>query len=431
MLQKGRDEAAIKALTSLKSLVNQDEFGILDMLDRQVIHFYTCLEDYDSLQKALESGSTVIDGFICESLRAFNAGNQASRAEQEKAVKNVKTFVTNAPLESCLELSRLDTFRHWLVSSSLTTDGSLDLDITARLTGRILQVLKDGIFSNISSLLELQLLQSDWENLIASAKDWLYMTSGNVSNFHHLPPETKHWARLTTYFERLYTHNNAFDHAEVTQCLGFIQLHAAKVARRQGNIILAENLINKAVHVPDTEYLALYERTKILFTQCEYAHAMKTANNVLMHVTSAPGYEDLKSKTYLRVARYLKNCPDTEVEDLLHQLDPGLIKMQATDLQSSVEVSIDDALEKSIENNTTDGRPWFEYATHYYKQGWRILDDITKADVSMPAVVWAKNKIQSVLSDAAKDSSMDSKQVEKVRRVMCLIGFNAHLFICR
>ncbi|KAL7335617.1 hypothetical protein PS15p_201064 [Mucor circinelloides] len=410
----GRDEAAIKALTSLKSLVNQDEFGILDMLDRQVIHFYTCLEDYDSLQKALESGSTVIDGFICDSLRAFNAGNQASRAEQEKAVKNVKAFVTNAPLESCLELSRLDTFRHWLVSSSSTTDGSLDLDITARLTGRILQVLKDGIFSNISSLLELQLLQSDWENLIASAKDWLYMTSGNVSNFHHLPPETKHWARLSTYFERLYKHNNAFDHAEVSQCLGFIQLHAAKVARRQGNIILAENLINKAVHVPDTEYLALYERTKILFTQCEYAHAMKTANNVLMHVTSAPGYEDLKSKTYLRVARYLKNCPDTEVEDLLHQLDPGLVKMQATDLQSSVEVSIDDALEKSIENNTTDGRPWFEYATHYYKQGWRILDDITKADVSMPAVVWAKNKIQSVLSDAAKDSSIDSKQVEKM-----------------
>lgn len=412
MLQ-GRDEAAIKALASLKSFVNQDEFGILDMLDRQVIHFYTCLEDYDSLQKALDNDSTVIDGFICESLRTFNAGNQASLEEQKKAVQNVKTFVTNAPLESCLELSRLDTFRHWLMSSSSSTDTSLHTGITTRLAGRILQVLKDGIFSNISSLLELQLLQSDWENLIASAKDWLYMTSGNVSNFHHLPPETKHWARLSTYFERLYTYNNAFDNAEVSQCLGFIQLHAAKVARRQGNIILAENLINKAVHIPDTEYLALYERTKILFAQCEYAHAMKTANSVLVHVTSAPGYEDLKSKTYLNVARYLKNCPDNEVEGLLHQLDSSLIKIKATDLQSSVEVSIDDALEKSIENNTTDGRPWFEYATHYYKQGWRILDDITKADLSMPAVLWARNKIQNVLNEA-KDESIDSKQIEKV-----------------
>lgn len=413
MLQ-GRDEAAIKTLTILKSFVNQDEFGILDMLDRQVIHFYTCLEDYDSLQKALDNDSTVIDGFICESLRTFNAGNQASLEEQKKAVQNVKTFVTNAPLESCLELSRLDTFRHWLMSSSSSSaDTSLHTGITTRLAGRILQVLKDGIFSNISSLLELQLLQSDWENLIASAKDWLYMTSGNVSNFHHLPPETKHWARLSTYFERLYTYNNAFDNAEVSQCLGFIQLHAAKVARRQGNIILAENLINKAVHIPDTEYLALYERTKILFAQCEYAHAMKTANSVLVHVTSAPGYEDLKSKTYLNVARYLKNCPDNEVEGLLHQLDSSLIKIKATDLQSSVEVSIDDALEKSIENNTTDGRPWFEYATHYYKQGWRILDDITKTDLSMPAVLWARNKIQNVLNEA-KDESIDSKQIEKV-----------------
>ncbi|GAN02379.1 hypothetical protein MAM1_0021c01822 [Mucor ambiguus] len=414
----GRDEAAIKALTSLKSLVNQDEFGILDMLDRQVIHFYTCLEDYGSLQKALDNGSTVIDGFICESLRAFNAGNQASAKEQEEAVKNIKAFVANAPLESCLELSRLDTFRHWLVSSSsgttnASTDDALHTGITTRLTGRILQVLKDGIFSNISSLLELQLLQSDWENLVASAKDWFYLTSGNVSNFHHLPPETKHWSRLSTYFERLYTHNNAFEHAEVSQCLGFIQLHAAKVARRQGNILLAENLVNKAVHIPDTEYLALYERTKILFTQCEYAQAMKTANSVLMHVTSAPGYEELKSKTYLRVARYLKSCPDTEVEGLLYQLDASLVKMQATDLQSAVEVSIDDALEKSIENNTSDGRPWFEYATHYYKQGWRILDDVTKADVSMPAVLWAKKKIQGVLGDAVSNASMDSKQVEK------------------
>lgn len=393
--------------------MNQDEFGILDMLDRQVIHFYTCLEDYDSLQKALDNDSTVIDGFICESLRTFNAGNQASLEEQEMAVQNVKAFVTNAPLESCLELSRLDTFRHWLMSSSSSTDTSLHTGITTRLTGRILQVLKDGVFSNISSLLELQLLQSDWENLIASAKDWLYMTSGNVSNFHHLPPETKHWARLSTYFERLYTHNNAFDNAEVSQCLGFIQLHAAKVARRQGNIILAENLINKAVHIPDTEYLALYERTKILFAQCEYAHAMKTANSVLVHVTSAPGYEDLKSKTYLNVARYLNNCPDNEVEGLLHQLDSSLIKIHATDLQSSVEVSIDDALEKSIENNPADGRPWFEYATHYYKQGWRILDDITKTDLSMPAVLWARNKIQSVLNEA-EDESINSKQIEKV-----------------
>lgn len=415
-------------------MVNEDEFGILDMLDRQVIHFYTCLEDYDSLQRALDNGSTVIDDFVCQSLRLFNSGNCSSPEEQKRAVQDVKAFVTNAPLESCLELSRLDTFRHWLMSSSspsLLTDNSLNTGITARLTERILQVLKDGIFNNISSLLELQLLQSDWENLIASAKDWLYITSGNVSNFHHLPPETKHWARLSAYFERLYKHSDAFDNAEVTQCLGFIQLHAAKVARRQGNIMLAENLINKAVHIPDTEYLALYERTKVLFAQCEYALAMKTANSVLVHVTSAPGYQDLKSKTYLKVARYLKNCPDNEVEGLLHQLNPNLIEMNATDLQSSVEVSIDDALEKSIENNTTDGRPWLEYATHYYKKGWRILDDISKIDLSMPAVLWARNKIQDVLNQA-KFASVDTKQIEKVRQDINDFGCinNTHTSVC-
>ncbi|CEP17686.1 hypothetical protein [Parasitella parasitica] len=411
----GRDEAAIKSLTILTSFVNQDEFGILDMLGRQVIHFYTCLENYDSLQKALDDGPNVIDDFLYESLRAFNASDQTSLERQNKTVKDVELFVANAPLESCLELSRLHTFRHWLTSSSFlktSPNTTAITGITTRLAGRILQVFKDGIFSNISSLLELQLLQSDWENLAASARDWLCITSGNASNIYHLPPETKHWARLSTHFETLYTENNAFMNTEASQCLGFIQLHAAKIARRQGNVLLAENFINKAVHIPDTEYLALYERTKILFDRCEYAHAMQTANSVLGHVTSEPGHEDLKSKTYLKIARYLKNCPDSQVVELLDQLDSSLINTNATDLQSSAEVSIDDALEKSIENDTTDGRPWFEYATHYYKQGWRILDGCARTDIFMPAVSWASQKIQGILSQAG-DMSFDRKQVEK------------------
>ncbi|KAI8090817.1 hypothetical protein BDF21DRAFT_412239 [Thamnidium elegans] len=411
LFASSHDETAIKSLSTLKPFISSDNFGILDMLDRQVVHFYTCLEDYDALQRTLESDSTVIDDFICDSLRSFNSGNGGFEQERSVAMSNIQTFVKSAPLESCLELARLDRFRNWIASANDNNTDTLSHDITIRLTERILQVLKQGIFTNISSLLELQLLQSDWNSLISSAKDWLAMTSGNIPNFHSLPPETKHWARLSTYFERLFNTNEPGDIKDVTKCLGFIQLHSAKVARRQGNFELAQKLINKAALIPETKYLALYERTKVLFKQSNYTQAMETINEVLVHTSSAPEYEELKSKVYLKVARYLKNSPVSEVPTLLKKLDPKLMIMSPTVLQSSVENSVDFALDKSIENNTEDGRPWFEYATHYYKQGWHILDELLRPDSSMPIIVWASKKIQCALEHS--DESIDKKHIEK------------------
>jgi hypothetical protein len=404
IIEQGRDEMAIKSLNSLKSVVSSDEFGILRMLDRQVIRFYTCLEDYNALQSSIDSGSTAIDDFICESLRSFNQDSETVEDPKEN-VSSAETFVKNAPLESCLALARLDKFRNWIAASSTE-------DISDTLTERILQVLKDGIFTNISSLLELQLLQSDWINLTASAKDWLHITSGNIPNFHHLPPETKHWARLSTYFESLYIQNQGHDDPDITRCQGFIQLHSAKVARRQNNIALAETLLERAILIPNTQYKAMYEQAKVLFLQSNYKQAMKTVSDVLLFTTSVPGYEELKSKTYLMVARYLKTSPDEEVAGLLETLNPNLMEMNATDLQSSVEVTIDFALKKSIENNTGDGRPWFEYATHHYKQGWRILDELLRPESSVSVVSWATEKIESFVEIA--DPTVDKGQVQAV-----------------
>ena len=403
---QGRDELAIKSLSTLKSSVIHDDFGILEMLDRQVIHFYACLEDYDALQETVDSGSIAINGFICDSLRSFNSGNSGFEAERTALMSNMEIFVKTAPLDSCLELARLDRFRQW---ATLSNDSN---KLPNCITERILQVLKDGIFSNISSLLELQLLQSDWSDLVASAKDWLSITAGNLPNSHNVPPETKHWARLSTHFERLYTLNESEKQIDLTQCLGFIQLHSAKVARKQGNFALVERLIEKAVLVPDTKYLALYERTKVLFAQSNYTDAMKTINQVLFHTSSTSKYQELNGKAYLKIARYLKSVPANEGEALLKSLDSDLMETATTALQSSVENAIDFALEKATENNKEDGRPWFDYATHYYKQGWRILDEVLRSDSTMTSILWAREKMDTILStDASID---DKKQVEKV-----------------
>jgi tetratricopeptide (TPR) repeat protein len=340
-------------------------------------------------------------------LHAFNSGEETLK-NQEDAFREMQNFVKVAPLEACTKLNRLDDFRHWLVPDAEKND-----DITSQITSRMLHTLKDGIFSNITNLLELQLLFTGWEHLVASARDW-YDSEVAVNSPLHPVSETKHWARLCTEFEQLY-HLNGGAQADsvVTQYMNSIYLHTAKVARRQGNMLLAEKLIEKAAQAPDTKYRALYERTKILFSQSAYAEAMDTLNTIMTHVASVPEYKELASRTYRNIARYLKSSPEDKATSLLEKLDPNFVKRVATEMQSPVEACIDNALEKSIETNTTDGRPWFEYATHHYKQGWRILEEILQPEPTIAIAVWAKAEIQKNLTYA--DDTVDKKQLEKVQ----------------
>ncbi|KAI9470908.1 MAG: hypothetical protein EXX96DRAFT_603026 [Benjaminiella poitrasii] len=415
LFASNRDEMAIKSLDMLKAAVGNDDFGIISMLDRQMIRFFTSLEDYDKLQQILNSGITIIDDFICESLRELNSNIVANEEKQAHIATELQKYVKDAPLEYCLELTKLNKFKSWATmpkTALINQDSEPESRLDTLLAERILQALKNSIFTNIPGLLELQLLQPDWQGLIESAKEWVDLNISGARHVRSLLPETKHWVRLSTYFEKLNNSQHVEEkYPDAASYLGHIQLHSAKIARKQGNISLAEDLINKAITVPDTKYLALYERTKVLFLQFDYTQAMRTANDVLSHVASTIGCEELKSKTYLRVARYLSNCPENEASGLLEQLDPNIIEMKDSGLQSSVEASINDALQKSIENNTIDGRPWFEYATHYYKQGWRILDEVSRPDSSMPAVVWAGKKIRKTVE--AIEPSVNLKQIEK------------------
>ncbi|OBZ86292.1 Serine/threonine-protein kinase SMG1 [Choanephora cucurbitarum] len=384
LFASGRDEIAIKSLAALRSVIQLDDFGILNMLTQYAVQFYTSLQDYDALQRIIDSGYTVIDAFICDSLRSFDYQNNTS-CQPIVAAAELDNFIKTAPLSSCLQLAQLDQFR-----SMITEESSID----HHLSERILQTLKENLFTSTSSLLELELLETNWYDLMASAKSWLELNT-NENRHSYVPLNTKLWARLSTHFE--YMSGPFSADSEASSLLSLIQLHSAKIARCQGNIHLAQTLADKAVRHPDTKHLAFYEQTKISFLQSHYTDAMKIASDILVQLDEVEGSEELKSKTYLKIARYLKNCPDEEVNNLVSQLDPKVIKMDSNELHSSAELCINDALEKSIENNTGDGRPWFEYATHFYKQGWRILDELLRPDSAMPIVLWVNKKLCDAL----------------------------------
>ncbi|KAI8877781.1 hypothetical protein K501DRAFT_229661 [Backusella circina FSU 941] len=396
-----RDENAIKLLNGLKERVPRDSYGIIDMLDRQAIDYYSCLDNYEHLDQLLsEPDSNVYDKYIINTLKAFNSD---TILDQESIAQELGKFVKHAPLESCLALSRLDQFHQYKQDNE---------DIEAVLVDRMMHVLKTDIFKNRQSLLELQLYDSSWETNFASVKCWTQLPPRNVLTVHDLSSETKHWARLSNKFESLYHANGGDTQLDAYRASGQMLLHASKVARRQENIALAESFIEKAVENPYSKYAALYERAKILFAKNDFYGAINTINTVLVNVTSMRGYDTLKSKSYLKVARYLKGCPEADAATIANNLDKILFPVPKENLQSYAEVCVDYALVKSIEKNLTDGRPWFEYAAHNYKQGWKILDEVLRTESSVSIVIWAKSTISEYLSELDR-STVDVQQLEK------------------
>jgi hypothetical protein len=403
-------------LNDLKERVPRDGYGIIDMLDRQVIDFYSCLESNQELDKLLsEPDSNVYDEYILSTLKAFNSDKALDR---ESIAQDLGKFVKHAPLEPCLVLSRLDQFQQYIQNDdSNESIGSVLID-------RMMQVLKTDIFKNRQSLLELELYDSSWDTNFESVKCWSQLPPRNILTLHDLPSETKHWARLSNNFEKLYHENGGNNQLDAYRLSGHVVLHASKVARRQENISLAESFIEKAVDNPYSKYAALYERAKILFAKNDFFGAINTLNTVLVNVTSMRGYDTLKSKSYLKVARYLKGCPEADAVNVANGLDKTLFPVPKENLQSYAEACVDYALVKSIEKNLTDGRPWFEYAAHNYKQGWKILDEVLRTEPTISIVIWAKSNVLDHLKQL--DTSIltvDIHQLEKVKKkkaVVCL-----------
>ncbi|CAO3682136.1 unnamed protein product [Rhizopus stolonifer] len=402
LFASGSYELAIESLSELRSMDRADENGIIDMLTRQAINFYACMEDYSSIGNILTSVSEINDDFLYQSLRDFNSEEHILK-DQANAFQGLQNFVNIAPLETCTELNRLGDFKNWLIP-----DPEKNKDITLQIENRMRDSYKSGINSNITNLLELQLLNTDWDHLVAGAEDWCLLQADNNS---YSLSDTKHWARLNAHFEHLHKLNGTTDSTS-THAMSSVQIHTAKVARRQGNTLFAEKLIDRATQSPDSKYKALYERAKILFNQSDYTQAMENLNTIITHVASAPEHKELGSKTYRSIARYLQSCPEDQASDLLEKLESSFVRPIVTEMQSPVEVYIDHALEKSIETNTIDGRPWFEYATHHYKQAWRILEEIVQPEPTMAIVLWAKEQIQMNLVGA--DETLDKKKIEKM-----------------
>ncbi|KAI8975372.1 hypothetical protein BDF20DRAFT_836780 [Mycotypha africana] len=432
LFASGYDEMAIKALSTLKQFHGgNDQFGLLRMLTEKMIDFYASLEDYESLQQCLtefKSHSATGDDCLLEAIKQFSdTSSNSSEAyiqDQQALLTKLNVFLKSSPtLKDLTQFSKLDKLKQ----SVFDVDPSIKKNVITMLSENITTMFKvDSTFTDLlTSILELQLSKTDGivAKLKKNAVNWM---STDISRIDHLPKvyDTKQWSRLCAAFKKicvqqLHRDIAVIDDPHATHSWGYMQLFTATIARKQGNIMLADRLIKESIDVPDTKYQSLLEQSKLLFAQSKYIDAIKGANLVLSNIRNILGYSDLEKKTLMEIAFYLKCClqqqPDV-IEPMLQQLTSlaSVVKndrMPSNEMVSAVDLTIDYVLEQTI-NEEQEGKPWFEYATHHYKQGWRIMDDVLRKDGNTTTVVeWARKKLENILREKSENQEPNLSEV--------------------
>ncbi|KAI8144500.1 hypothetical protein BJV82DRAFT_537101 [Fennellomyces sp. T-0311] len=389
----GRHENAIRSLELLHSHIGRDEYGIMDMLDNQALDFYTCIEDYDALKRLYDANGSMFSKILSRELIVFADSEDPSQVQPTCDLSDFYSSLRDLGVTECMQLGRLMRFRDWLSGDDQSEH--IQVEINRLLSDRARLSLEGGVFSERTSMIETQLLQPYRLSTLNSINDYFPSLSNSVNTGKNVL-ETAHWGRLSNYVERMATTNDE---------LGAVRLHAARVARKQGNLRIASSWLERVSSGNDRRFHALYEKAKVLLltqdTSSQLA-AMETLNSIITGMeTKDDGDKKLYSKACLEVARLLKTTYGDNDNPLLAKLDPEFIKADGIDsvsnLQSSAEIAIDIILKKSVENASLFRKPWFEYATYHYKQGWRILDDLPRSEPGMPIVLWARRKFREIL----------------------------------
>ncbi|KAI8377636.1 uncharacterized protein BYT42DRAFT_614302 [Radiomyces spectabilis] len=405
MFASGHDEAAIKSLQRMDLHVDNDPFGIIKMLNAETLRFYASLEDYEQIEKLCGDNTSMFSDAVFKSLMEFShQQEQLQTNHSDFTLGDLQSYIDNTSIESSLDIASLERYRHWLgmTNSSTTTNE----DINDFLAQRLWLTLSQDVLSDRCKILEYQLQQTTTEKLLFQAQDWVHFS-------HHAPsiaslPETKIWNRLTNCFRN---NLNDMDLTYAAPYLKEIQLHVAKVARKQGNIATAERWLDSVAKTDSEAMDTLYERSKLLLAQSHYSAAVDTFHTILQSTESSPEYAVLQSKVCVKIAKLLDNAPENDTISLTEHL----MNLSSTDtpsanqLYSPVEQAIDSAFEKAVEKSSSSADVWFEYATHHYKEGWRMLNELSREESQLAAILWVRNHLRAALESEEANGRLHGK----------------------
>lgn len=338
----------------------------------------------------------------------FASHDTDNDAEPTCSLEDLYSSMQSLSVTDSLQLGRLVNFQNYLSNNehhATDTKAKIDQLLTTRA-----QLSLEGPLPTKCSMLEMELAQR---------KSILQDLNGFIQQAPYIKPTydiqaTKSWGLICSYLAR----SDAVDDS-----ISAIHLYAARAARKQNNLEIAQKWLSSISDVGDTNYEILYENVKVLLLKHENQaniEAMGQLNKLIIGLEAMNDSEKqpLYSKACLAAAKLLKDDSDSgrDVELLVNQIDATLTTSgtgndhDIQQMQSPSDIAIHTMLNKSINDATTYSKPWFVYATHFYKQGWRILDDLVRGDASVPIVTWAKSQFRQLMPNY---DNID--QTEKVR----------------
>lgn len=357
------------------------------------------------------SNGSMFSKILSRELMMFASRDTDHDAEPTCSLEDLYSSMRTLNVTDSLQLGRLVNFQNWLSSNNEHHVADTKAKIDQLLTSRA-KLSLEGPLPAKCSILEMELAQH---------KSILQDLNNYIQQAPHIKPAydiqaTKAWGLICSYLGR----SNAVD-----DTISAIHLYAARAARKQHNLDIAHKWLSSISNVGDTNYEILYENVKVLLLRHESqanVEAMGQLNKLIINLESTTNdceKQPLYSKACLAAAKLLKDESDSgrDVELLVNQIDSSLTTTPSTDIDNSIQriqspsdEIIHTMLNKSINDATTYSKPWFVYATHFYKQGWRILDDLARGDASVPIVSWAKNQFRQLMPN-----DENNVQTEKVR----------------
>ncbi|KAI8065122.1 hypothetical protein BC940DRAFT_87789 [Gongronella butleri] len=385
----GHDELAIDLLAQYTLDASQDADGVLHMLQKHALDFYTSLQDYETTAAMCERHPYLFSGQLAQTM--LDHGKELNLSDSHARLASYSTIdasitsalendTSSAALDACVHVHRL--------ISSMTRDSpcSSSSAIASRLVQRVRHAQLDQQIQG-HDLLEFQVVsqQRDAPTLLHDhAAHWLSLYEARRTP---TTPTTKQMARMAQAL------------AQDDDLAAPLQLATAQIARRSGNkrtahAYLAPLLEKDASPSPMVTQLAKYERILLDLTSnvplatpladlAALAQQLNAEDVVVDNNCNVKLRHELVANVYMKMADLLQEGEARDVLDLaqlqtlvtnVHGLGPPNTHVhqdKALWLAGTVNHMYQKAVD-AVDNHWA--KPWYVYASHHYDRAYAILD---------------------------------------------------------
>ncbi|KAF9364732.1 hypothetical protein BGX34_000626 [Mortierella sp. NVP85] len=243
-----------------------------------------------------------------------------------------------------------------------------------------------------------------------------------------LHQDLRYWARLDVLVN-LALKDTPNEECQVRKQSNEFKFLLSRIARRSDchefASIIPETLVSQTLEIQ-------FEEAKAAMVENNYSGALFASARILDKIRTLTLTDDEKesanlfqSKIYLKMAKWSRLTKPALNLNHIQSLEKILgIQHEGEQLsQSRIESITSASLKEAVKVGRHFRKSWFEYGTHYYKQGWGILDELGTCRLHHPVATSANESLVELLSNAGvKTPEVDAVNIFKVFVKYCASG---------